>query len=256
MVTARARWTGASGSPRLVLARRAPALRSTRPAPGLAILGDRLLVLDVQSLSLYQRTAGTWQPLESRPLAVGRTWPRDPRGRLRVAGDRFEAWLPGLACTGAVAPLAVTCADDSGRGRSASRTAVSTPGESLHNAGRTAVLQRRAARRRCGGALARRRPGRRAHVAGRCAAGGRERRLPQTTSPDLLRRVGAGSTIVAVERAPGADAMRCGCSRQSSAPARAGGLADCAGGQSHGPVVHAGSRRGNRDRARRWRRTL
>ena len=75
----------------------------------LAILGDRLLVLDVQSLSLYRRTADAWQPLESRPLAVGRTWPRDPRGRLRIAGDRFEAWLPGLVCTGAAAPLAFTC---------------------------------------------------------------------------------------------------------------------------------------------------
>jgi hypothetical protein len=75
-----------------------------------ATLGDRLLVLDVQSLSLYRRTAGAWQPVESRPLAAGRTWPRDPRGRLRVTGDRLEAWLPGLVCTGAVAPLAFTCA--------------------------------------------------------------------------------------------------------------------------------------------------
>jgi hypothetical protein len=76
-----------------------------------AIAGDRLLVLDVQSLSLYQRTAGAWQPLESRPLGAGRTWPRDPRGRLRITGDRFEAWLPGVTCTGVVAPLAVACAD-------------------------------------------------------------------------------------------------------------------------------------------------
>lgn len=76
-----------------------------------AIVGDRLLVLDVQSLTLYQRTAGTWQPLETRPVGAGRTWPRDPRGRLRITGDRFEAWLPGVTCTGAVAPLVVTCAD-------------------------------------------------------------------------------------------------------------------------------------------------
>jgi hypothetical protein len=76
-----------------------------------AIAGDRLLVLDVQSLTLYQRTAGAWQPLETRPLGPGRTWPRDPRGRLRITGDRFEAWLPGVTCTGAVTPLAVTCAD-------------------------------------------------------------------------------------------------------------------------------------------------
>jgi hypothetical protein len=74
-----------------------------------AMVGERLLVLDVESLSLYQRMAGTWQRLESRPLTVGRAWPRDPRGRLRVEGDRIEAWLPGVACTGAVAPLAVTC---------------------------------------------------------------------------------------------------------------------------------------------------
>jgi len=76
-----------------------------------AIVGERLLVLDVESLTLHQRMAGTWQPLESRPLAAGRAWPRDPRGRLRVEGDRFEAWLPASACTGLVAPLAVTCAE-------------------------------------------------------------------------------------------------------------------------------------------------
>jgi hypothetical protein len=76
-----------------------------------AIVGERLLVLDVEWLSLYQRMAGTWQPLESRPLEAGRVWPRDPRGRLRVEGNVVEAWLPGAACTGAVAPLAVTCAE-------------------------------------------------------------------------------------------------------------------------------------------------
>ncbi len=75
-----------------------------------ASLDDRLLVLDVQSLSLYRRTASTWQRVESRPLAADGTWPRDPRGRLRITGDRVEAWLPGLFCTGAVAPLAFTCA--------------------------------------------------------------------------------------------------------------------------------------------------
>jgi hypothetical protein len=88
-----------------------PLFAQRAPLLDVAIVGDRLLVLDVESLSLYQRMAGKWQPLESRPLAVSRAWPRDPRGRLRVEGDRVEAWLPGVACTGAVAPLTVTCAE-------------------------------------------------------------------------------------------------------------------------------------------------
>ena len=100
-----------------------------------AIVGDRLLTLDVHAVSLYQQRAGRWQPLESRPIAVGRTWPRDPRGRLRVTGDRLEAWLPGASCTGSVAPLAVACTDSQrpwpigieNQGLDAARNHFSTP---------------------------------------------------------------------------------------------------------------------------------
>jgi hypothetical protein len=77
-----------------------------------ALLGDRLLVLDVRSVGLYRRTANTWEPIESRAFPAGAPWPRDLRGRLRTAGDRFEAWLPGTLCTGTADPLTFTCAEN------------------------------------------------------------------------------------------------------------------------------------------------
>jgi hypothetical protein len=169
-----------------------------------AIVGERLLVLDVESLSLYQRTAGTWRPLESRPLVVDRG-PRDPRGRLRVEGDRIEAWLPGVGCAGAVAPLAITCAErqrpwpigiENG-GVDPARNYFATPeGLAFYSAaalGGAAGARWLVADR--DGALtwldAQRR------VVGNAALG--------DEVAGLAAACGAGSTLVSVQRAPGAD---------------------------------------------------
>jgi hypothetical protein len=38
-------------------------------------------------------------------------WPRDPRGRLQVDGDRLNVFLPGMKCTGALSDLALECMD-------------------------------------------------------------------------------------------------------------------------------------------------
>ena len=170
-----------------------------------AIVGERLLVLDVESLSLYQRMAGAWQPLESRPLAAGRGWPRDPRGRLRVEGDRVEAWLPGVACTGAVAPLAVTCGErqrpwpigiENG-GVDAARNYFTTPeGLAFYSAaplGGAAGLRWLVADRDGGLTWldARRR------VVGNAASG--------EDVAGLAAACGVDSTLISVQRAPGAD---------------------------------------------------
>jgi len=73
--------------------------------------GDRLLVLDVSSVTLMEQKDGAWRAVQSRALAPSHTWPRDPRGRVRVDGGRFDLFLPGVGCTGRVDPLDVACGD-------------------------------------------------------------------------------------------------------------------------------------------------
>jgi hypothetical protein len=38
------------------------------------------------------------------PLAIPRPLPRDPRGRLRITGATFQAYLPGALCSGTIEP--------------------------------------------------------------------------------------------------------------------------------------------------------
>jgi hypothetical protein len=71
--------------------------------------GDRLLALDVAAITLLEQKEGTWRPAQSRPLPLPRPLPRDPRGRLRVDGARFEIFLPGVTCNGRVDQLDATC---------------------------------------------------------------------------------------------------------------------------------------------------
>jgi len=73
------------------------------PAPG-------MLVLSPSKVTLYTRQNGAWEPRQAVPLAPGKLWPRDLRGRLRVTGASFQAFLPGMACGGAVEPsLSIDC---------------------------------------------------------------------------------------------------------------------------------------------------
>jgi hypothetical protein len=70
-----------------------------------------MLVLSPSKVTLYTpRENGSWEPRRAVPLAPGRPWPRDLRGRLRVTGASFQAFLPGMACGGAVEPsLSMEC---------------------------------------------------------------------------------------------------------------------------------------------------
>lgn len=77
----------------------------------IAVLGDRLLVLDVAAVSIFERKDGAWRSAHSRPLPVTRPWPRDPRGRVRVDGNRFELFLPAMTCSGRTDSLEVSCTD-------------------------------------------------------------------------------------------------------------------------------------------------
>lgn len=77
----------------------------------IAVFGNRLLVLDVASVSIYERRDDEWRTVQSRPLPLSRPWPRDPRGRVRVDGNRFALFLPAMTCSGRTESLEVTCTD-------------------------------------------------------------------------------------------------------------------------------------------------
>jgi hypothetical protein len=64
-----------------------------------------MLVLAPSKVTVYARGAGStgkWEPRQSAPIAPSKPWPRDLRGRLRIAGENFQAFLPGMVCNGAV----------------------------------------------------------------------------------------------------------------------------------------------------------
>jgi hypothetical protein len=72
-----------------------------------------LLVLDAEAVSVYENSGGAWRRKLSARIPVARAWPRDLRGRLFVQGDVYEAYLPGVTCTGSAASgLSITCRDE------------------------------------------------------------------------------------------------------------------------------------------------
>jgi hypothetical protein len=70
-----------------------------------------MLVLSPSKVTLYTpRENGSWEPRRAVSLAPGKPWPRDLRGRLRVTGASFQAFLPGMECGGAAEPsLSIEC---------------------------------------------------------------------------------------------------------------------------------------------------
>ena len=67
-----------------------------------------MLVLSPSHVTLYARRDAQWELRQALPLAGSRPWPRDPRGRLRVTGASFKAYLPGTLCSGTLEPLTLT----------------------------------------------------------------------------------------------------------------------------------------------------
>lgn len=98
----------------------------TEPDPMLdaAAIGDRLIVLEAEQILVYAKNAtafaapgtsgATWVEEQSFPVTHTRPFPRDPRGRVFAGQDHlFDAYLPGVLCTGtnAGAQVAIACAD-------------------------------------------------------------------------------------------------------------------------------------------------
>jgi hypothetical protein len=64
-----------------------------------------LLVLSPARVTLYTQANGKWEASKSVALTPANPWPRDPRGHLRTNGKSFQAFLPGMACSGATEPV-------------------------------------------------------------------------------------------------------------------------------------------------------
>jgi hypothetical protein len=85
------------------------------PILDVALAGDAMLVLSPSGVALFERRGGHWEPRRTNSFPAGTPMPRDPRGRMRIEGSAFQAFLPGMTCTGeldsAAAP-ACHAADD------------------------------------------------------------------------------------------------------------------------------------------------
>ena len=78
----------------------------------IAMMTDRLVVLDRDALTVYRRDGNGWQRAASRPLAYSRVPPRDLRGRVRVNGTTIEAFVTGATCRGPLELTTVACTEE------------------------------------------------------------------------------------------------------------------------------------------------
>jgi len=90
---------------KLVWEQEEPMLDVAFPAGGILVLSPSKLT--------FLRGAGAGYPEwvgQSAPFSPVRPWPRDLRGHLRATGATFQAFLPGMVCSGAVDPsLSMDC---------------------------------------------------------------------------------------------------------------------------------------------------
>lgn len=79
----------------------------------LAPMARELLVLDSESIAVYEGAANGWQRKLSVRIPATRPLPRDLRGRLMVQGEAYQAYLPGLTCAGnASSGLGISCREE------------------------------------------------------------------------------------------------------------------------------------------------
>jgi hypothetical protein len=102
-----------------------PLFSQRAPILDVALFDGRLLVLDPERATLYERMEqtlerepsaepGRWHQIQSRPIAASRPWPRDLRGRLRRDAATVTAWLPGVTCRGSADLSRFACVDEPG----------------------------------------------------------------------------------------------------------------------------------------------
>ena len=89
-----------------------PMLDVAFPSGGVLVLSpSRLAFYRVPGLGGQAGSAagaGAGSPGQTVSLPPARPWPRDLRGHLRVTGATYQAFLPGMVCSGAVEPALTT----------------------------------------------------------------------------------------------------------------------------------------------------
>jgi hypothetical protein len=72
---------------------------------------QHLIILDANTVSVYQMQGGHWQMEQALSINHLQPWPRDLRGRLVLRKDHLlDAYLPGTICNSASgAPVALSC---------------------------------------------------------------------------------------------------------------------------------------------------
>ena len=84
--------------------------RQEEPILDAAFVPGGMLILSPAKVSLLVQHDRDWTPVQGAPIAAPKSWPRDLRGRLRINGTGFQAFLPGLTCAGATDPaLTLEC---------------------------------------------------------------------------------------------------------------------------------------------------
>ncbi|HET6217589.1 MAG TPA: hypothetical protein VFE27_11265 [Acidobacteriaceae bacterium] len=90
---------------------------------GFISIGDerRMVVLEPEQVTAYRQDNGTWVQDQSFDIVRSRPLPRDPRGRIVVgasgaSGHLFDAYLPGVVCSGSESNgrLELSCTDNDG----------------------------------------------------------------------------------------------------------------------------------------------
>jgi hypothetical protein len=105
-----ARGVAASTKPGAISLDRKQVWQQAEPILDIAFPPAGMLVLSPSKMSLYARVGDRWELRQSVLLASAKPWPRDLRGRIRPHGAAFEAFLPGLACSGNIEPtLSMEC---------------------------------------------------------------------------------------------------------------------------------------------------
>jgi hypothetical protein len=72
------------------------------PILDVGLTPNDMLVLSPGRLALYSPKGAGFEERQSVPIQPARPMPRDPRGRLRLSGTAFRAFLPGMQCAGSI----------------------------------------------------------------------------------------------------------------------------------------------------------
>jgi hypothetical protein len=102
---------GTSGPATVSAIEATPVFGQRAPILDLALIDDRLWILDPSALTLYRRSADEWRRVASGTITSPRPWPRDLRGRLRASGTAIEAFLPAVVCRAALDLAGFACAE-------------------------------------------------------------------------------------------------------------------------------------------------